>query len=214
MHACHNKKMPEKASEKPDFASAWLNASIEVDNAKAVLDLVWQSMADNDWRDLLPEGMTVVANFADMHRFALDAAISILAKVGEFFDENEGAAHQRLDQTSGEFELIRGKVSSEFMSVLDQYKWAVDAFSELCPTQDEHDERFDGSMMAKERFVVAQARHVETETALATYKPRNLAELRLKVRTICDLRLQDVMSREPLDAVLLNLLDFGKVANG
>jgi hypothetical protein len=216
MHACHSKNVPEKASEKPDFGSAWLTASIEVDNAKAVLDLVWQSMSDNDWRDHLPEGLKVVATFADMHRFALDASISILGSVSAFFDENEVAARERRDDVAktDDDDILHGKISDTFHRLLDEYKWALDAHEELCPTRDARDARFDSSKRVAKRFWAAEHRRLMAERALVDYKPANLAELRLKVRTIGNLRKSETLPFELVDDVLRSFEDFGTVANG
>lgn len=213
MHTQH-KTNPERMQDaKASFQDAWLTTSIDINNAKAVIDLVWQSMSDNDWRSFVPEQLVATCDFADMQRRALDAAIPILATVSKFFQTYECGAWEGV-YGSGEAARHCSQtdqlVNDELASMIDEYRFAFDTYDELCPTMDRQDERYDPSRAARERFRKAERHYIACEQALAEYRPLSLAELRLKIATICDLRRRNIFADDLMDDVLASLLDFGQ----
>ena len=169
MHACHNKKMPEKASEKPDFASAWLNASIEVDNANAIAELAWQSMSDNSWSEFVPEGMVAtVARWDFTHRCALDTIKSLLENVSEFFDGNEVAAREASGRT---VKAAKSYADShdEMQLLIDQWHEHREQYDRLAASQVSSDEDRDMEGLLKACWSVEERALGEVDPGQGRY---------------------------------------------
>lgn len=176
-----NKATCKTEIEDKPFTDAWTSASLDLDNARSVLDLLHYKLMD--FRQM-PYGeqvpADVVSHELEVYSGALDVVQRIVEHTRAFFQDREAHSFKLERQANG------ATISDRCRDLCERHRLALAQLDENGAAQDQTVVK---ALCSKEDNAMR---------ALCLYRPKNQAEIRFMASYITDIAARDLIEAEVL----------------